>query len=144
MTCVGTPSMSMKAWSNIVWDRAWKIEDANWRATNVIFKDNNLWKMTIGKTRYLAWRYLSDMDYRLVRMCEAMSKSVCHASLLKHDDPRLKRLSMSNRTSIACDMYCVEDIFHVIMQCPAYQEDRTIILVEITRKCPNAKEIFRK
>ena len=77
-------------------------------------------------------------------MCEVMSKTVCHASLLKQDDPRLKRLSLSNRTCIACDMYSVEDIFHVIMQCPAYQEDRKILLDEITRKCPNDKETFEK
>ena len=72
---------------------AWRIENAYWMATNVILKDNDLLKMTIGNTRYLAWWHISDMDYKLVRMCEIMSKIVCHASLLKHNDPRLKKVT---------------------------------------------------
>ena len=105
--------MSKKAWSTLIWDRAWRLEDANWRASNVVQKDNDLLVNVMGDTKYLTWWLISDMDYRLINMCEIMSKILCHASLLKRDDFRLKGLSMSYRTCIMCEMYCIEDIGHM-------------------------------
>ena len=80
------PVTSKRAWSRLVWERAWKLHDANWSAANTVHKDNDLLIMTMGDTRYLTWWRISDMDYKLVKMCETMSKIVCHASLLKRDD----------------------------------------------------------
>ena len=138
------PIASKKAWSTLIWDRAWKLEDANWHSTNTILKENDLMCRIIGDTRYLTWWAISDLDYRLVRMCEDMSKIICHASLLKRDDYRLKGLTMSNRTCTNCYAYCVEDIFHVIAQCPYYCNERVLMYDEIFRKCPNVKAIFEK
>ena len=70
----------------------------NMGASNIIKRDNNLLLSTIGDTRYLAWWKISDLDYRLTGMCETMSRIVCHTSLLKKDDYRLKGLPMNNRT----------------------------------------------
>ena len=74
-------------------------------------------------------------------MCENMSKIVCHASQLKKDDYRLKGMSMSNKTCIQCDMFCVEDIVHVIFQCPFYNPERCRMYDEIYKICPNAKRL---
>ena len=49
---------------------------------------------------------------------------------------------MSNRTCSNCDLYCVEDINHIVVQCPFYQADRELMYDEIFRKCPNVKEIL--
>ena len=143
--CTGkSPIISKRAWSKLIWDRAWKLEDANWRAANIIHKDNDLLVRTIGETRYLTWWTISDLDYRLVRMCEDLSKLICHASLLKRDDYRLKGLTMSNKTCTNCDQYCVEDIVHIIMQCPYYQRDRDEMYDEMYNKCPNAMNVLDK
>ena len=133
-----------RAWSKLVWERAWKLEDANLRASNMIFKDNDILALTVGDTRYTTWWQISDMDFRFMKMCETMSKLVCHASLLKRDDCRLKGLPMSNRTCINCYMYCIEDITHILMQCPYYQEDRNEMFREIAMRCPNAESFFEQ
>ena len=141
MTFNIVPVSPKKRWSNLVWQRAWKLEDSNWRAANIILKENDLLSLTIGDTRYLTWWYLSDLDHRLIGMCENMSKIVCHASLLKKDDYRLKGMSMSNKTCIQCDMFCVEDTLHVIFQCLFYNPERCKMFDEIYEICPNAKRL---
>ena len=138
------PVTSKRAWSRLVWERAWKLDDANWRAANTIYKDNDLLISTMGDTRYLNWWRISDMDYRLVKMCETMSKIICHASLLKRDDYRLKGAPMSSRTCISCSMYCIESISHIVNQCPFYQIQRAEMYDEIFKNCPSAKDIFQE
>ena len=137
-----TPAVSKRSWSKLVWERAWALEDANWKAANTILKENDLLTRTVGDSRYLTWWKIGDIDYRLVRMCESMSKIICHASLLKTDDYRLKGLPMSHRTCGKCDSYCIEDIFHISMQCPGYHEERLTMYNEIYKKCRKAKEVF--
>ena len=63
-------------------------------------------------------------------MCEDMSKITCHASLLKRDDCGLKGLTISNWTCTNCDAYCIEDIFHIIAQCPYYCKERVLMYDE--------------
>ena len=75
-----TPLVSKRAWSKIIWERVWTLEDADWKASNVIFRENNLLALTVGKTRYMTWWRISDLDYSLIKMCETMAKIVCHAS----------------------------------------------------------------
>ena len=135
---------SKKVWSQLIGERAWKLEDTNWHASDTVFRENDLLKSTIGDTRYLSWWAISDLDYRLVHMCETMSRIICHASLLKRDDYRLKGLPMSNRTCTNCDMYHVEDILHIITQCLYYHNDHVLMYEEIYSKCPNVKRAFEE
>ena len=53
-----------------------------------------------------------------------MAKIVCHSSRLKCDDVRLKGMTASHRTCLNCDMYAIEDIRHIIMQCPSVDKIR--------------------
>ena len=92
------PIVSKYAWSQLIWERAWKLDDANWHASNTVLRENDLLKKTIGNSRYLSWWAISDYDYRLIHMCETMSRILCHTSLLKRDDYRLKGSQMSSRT----------------------------------------------
>ena len=39
-------------------------------------------------------------------------------------------------------MYRVEDIMHIITQCPYYHNDHVNMYREIYEKCPNVKRIF--
>ena len=81
---------------------------------------------------------------RMVKMCETMSRIICHASLLKKDDFRLKGSTMSHKTCIMCDRYCIGDIIHIISQCPYYHKERTEMNNEIYKKCPKAKDVFER
>ena len=69
---------------------------------------------------------------------------MCHASVLKGDDYRLKGLPMSNRKCAMCDMFRVEDIFHLTIQCPHHQHKMENMYEEIYRMCPNAKLTFKQ
>ena len=53
-------------------------------------------------------------------MCETMSALVCDTSLLKATDYRLKKKSYSHKICTRCELGCVEDIKHLVMQCPAF------------------------
>ena len=139
-----SPIVSKTAWSKIIWERAWRLDDADWSASNFLFKDNDLLALTVGKTRYLSWWYISDMDYRYIKMCETMAKIICHTSRLKRDDFRLKGSPMSTRTCTMCNMYCIEDILHLLTQCPFYHEDRDNMYKEIFKECPNAAKSFEE
>ena len=130
------PVASKGSWSRLIWERA------NWRASNLILNDNDLLCSIIKDTHYLSWWRISDLDYRLTNMCETMSKIICHASMLKRDDYRLKGLQMSDRTCIHCDLYRIEDIIHIITQCPHYQAEFNDLVKEIHRKWPKAMQIF--
>ena len=61
----------------------------------------------------------------------------------KKDNFRLKGLPMSNRTCIMCDMYCIEDIVHIINQCPYYfterNHHRNDMYNRIYGECPRMK-----
>ena len=138
------PLVSKKAWSDLIWARAWKLDDASWLASNSILNENDLLTRTIGETRYLTWWVISDYDYRLMQVCEDMSKIVSHASQLKRDDYRLKGLTMSARTCTNCDHFCIEDITHIVLQCPYFNEDRTMMYDGIFSNCPNAEKVFKE
>ena len=56
--------------------------------------------------------------------CETMARLVCHASLLKTDDLRLKNQSRINRVCSHCDLAALEDARHLVLQCPILQQKR--------------------
>ena len=41
-------------------------------------------------------------------------------------------------------MYCIEDIVHILTQCPYYQEDRDLMYKEIFDVCPNVRDVLEK
>ena len=59
----GDRIVNKRAWSNLIWERAWQLEDANLRASNLILKDNDLLVSIVRDTKYLSWWRISDIDY---------------------------------------------------------------------------------
>ena len=43
--------LSKKGWSNLVWGRAWRLEDMKWNVANLVLKECDLLNKTIGRTR---------------------------------------------------------------------------------------------
>ena len=98
-----------------------------WRLQFNVCRSLDIIGLTSQDYRYLTWWYLSDKYPCAMRSCEIVARLVCHASLLKADDVRLKRLNKSDRVCILCDMYEDDNVKHLIMKCP----ERTTMFREI-------------
>ena len=122
---------SKQVWKCKVWDRAWNLEDVYWRLQFNVCRSLDIISLSSPDCRYLTWWYLSDKYPQVIRSCEVMARLVCHASLLKTDDVRLKRLNRSDRVCSLCDMYEDDNVKHLVMQCPILQTDRTAMFREI-------------
>ena len=128
-------------WRKIVWNRGWSLEDTHWSLEARLYKDLDLIARVCPSTRYLTWWSLSNKFPEMINVCENLAKLICHSSLLKCDDVRLKSLPPSNRTCTLCDMYAIEDTYHVIMQCPGTQPLRNEMFAELEYD-PKIKEIL--
>ena len=53
--------MGKKAWSKLVWEKAWILEDVYWDSRMLIHKDNDLSYATLCHTRYMSWWRLADL-----------------------------------------------------------------------------------
>ena len=134
MTCGNKSVMTKHSWSKLIWSKAWQLDDLYWKSTVFLNKNNDILYKVISTTKYLPWWELSDKFPSNINMCEKMARLVCHASKLKSDDVRLKSLTPSHRICDNCDMYSVEDLYYVIMQCPnneAYMRDMLNSIVDI-------------
>ena len=120
-----------KVWSRMVWDKAWILDDAYWKSTGILHEQNDMLLKTVGKPQYLTWWHLADNIPHLQGMCESMARLVCHASLLKGDDPRYKREGANSRMCHGCDLGITETIHHLVMQYPVNEEEKNAMFNEI-------------
>ena len=112
------PCPSKGIWSTMIWKKIWQLDDLYWESTKVLYRANELLYKTVSISRYLPWWEIADQCPEFMRICENMAKIVCHSSRLKCDDVRLKGMTASYRTRVNCEMYALEDIRHIVMQCP--------------------------
>ena len=128
-------------WRKIVWIRGWSLEDTHWSLEARLYKDLDLIVRDCPSPRYLTWWSLSNKFPEMINVCENLVKLICHASLLKCDDVRLKSLPPRSRTCSLCDSYAIEDPYHVIMQCPGTQPLRNEMFAELESD-PKINEIL--
>ena len=128
-------------WKKMVWDRGWSLEDTHWCLEARLHRELDLLIRIYPKPRYLTWWSLSNKYPGTIRMCEVMAKFLSHASLLKCEDVWLKHLPRGNRIYSLCDLYVIEDIFHITMQCPGTQQLRTAMFDEF-EQYPDVREIL--
>ena len=55
------PIIGKKAWSKLVWEKAWTLEDVFWDSSKLIHTDNDLLYKYVGHTRYMSWWRLADL-----------------------------------------------------------------------------------
>ena len=79
-------------WRETIWKRAWELEDVFWCLKSRCHKRLIVLVNVCNSTRYVIWWQLVDKYFWLMRDCEIMIKILCHSSLLKTDDVRLKSL----------------------------------------------------
>ena len=133
-----------KKWSDLVWERAWKLDDAFWKSINPLNPECDLVSKVLGCSRYMFWWSHSDDHPEDMKMCETMARIICRTSLLKSDDTRLIGGFSSNRTCTKCDLYILEDIRHLVMQCPAVNEIRLRMYRKINEVYSDFEEVCRE
>ena len=136
------PVMSKAKWSEYVWRKAWELDDLYWESTAILNNRNDLLYKTIALPRYISWWRVSDSRPELMKMCENLSRMICHTSRLKCDDYRLKDLPMSHKTCIECSYYVKEDLKHLVMQCPRHQDIRTGMFEDLYSFCGELRTLF--
>ena len=116
---------SKNTWTKIIWERAWCIEDTYWSTLRIMHSQSTFMFKVAPKTKYLSWWELADKYPNMINMCELMARLICNSRRLKADDLRLKSSNHSLKVCTACDLYIIEDLRHVIMQCPSTEHLRT-------------------
>ena len=94
-------------------------------------------KLTVEQSTYAIWWSISNEDQRFMKKCEIMIKLLCHASLLKGDNSRLRNAPFGSRCCISCDNASYESTNHMIMQCPFNEGKQAIMLHEIGAVYPD-------
>ena len=92
---------------------------------------------SLDHTSYLMWQSMAYGDQRYLRKCEEMVKRLCHASLLKGNDSRLRRAPFCSRCHILCDDAAYESTNYTVMQCPFNEGKREIMFKEIDAIYPD-------
>ena len=116
--------ISKTGWKKIVWDKAWSIEDKEWRDVTLVHGKMDLIRRVTIRAEYSVWWVLADKCQHYMRRCELMVKLLCHASRLKADDSKLLRASLLVRSCPLCDHIAYETALHMVMQCPHQNELR--------------------
>ena len=118
-------------WRAKLWKRAWELEDVYWCVKSRCHRSLELLVEICTTTRYVIWWQIADKSPHLMRECETMVKLLCHASLLKIDDVRLKSLTIANKLCTICDLGSVDDARHMVMECPGLQPRRNTMFAMI-------------
>ena len=105
-------------WKKTVWDRGWSLEDTHWSLEARLYKELDILVRVCSGPRFLTWWYISNKFPEMINTCENLAKMISHASLLKCDDVRLKSLPRCNRIRSLCELFCIEDPYHIVLQCP--------------------------
>ena len=79
----GTKLFSKKQWSNMVWARAWSIENRDWKIRTTFFNVTKHLNVIQEGVQTLIWWQMGDMAYDLMKCFETMVKLVTRASRLK-------------------------------------------------------------
>ena len=118
-------------WRDKLWKRAWQLEDVYWCIKARCHKSLELLSEVCIDTRYVVWWQIADKFPHLMRDCEALVKILCHASLLRVDDVRLKSLPMAAKFCTMCEYGSIDNARHMVMQCHALQILRNDMFNEI-------------
>ena len=111
-------------WRKLVLARAWSLEDTFWKVECNLYRNLDMISAINPSPRYLTWWALSDKYPACIYFCETLARKVCHGSLLRMDDIRLKGSSAFARACPLCDLSAPDDAKHLILQCPSSENSR--------------------
>ena len=126
-----------KEWSNLVWEKAWRVEKMDRSFSREFFETGALINEIMCDSNYLIWWEIGDCCPELMLYCEVLAKIVCRTSRLKSDDYTFKDQLISIRSCELCNQFIAEDVKHVVLEC-----DRTEHLrVEMFEKIQSTTSI---
>ena len=135
---------SKSTWKKMVWSKGWRLEDIYWSIERQLRQSLDLLSNVNVGVRYITWWKIADKFPELKKKCEIMSKILCHSSILKSDDLRLKSLTRMHRLFNFCDVHAVEDARHFILHCTFFQSDRDKMLNEISNIHESVERAMRE
>ena len=114
----GANYLKKKQWKEMVWSRAWAIENRDWAIRTFMFNSTKLLNATMGSVKQIVWWQLGDMCPEIMQECETMAKIVCRASMLKSDRYHFKIDHAIRPYCDLCQEHAIEDAKHIVMHCP--------------------------
>ena len=126
----GTKFYDKKQWKDMIWSRAWNIENNDWRIRAILFKNTKLLSATMSTVKQMIWWYVGDLHPNLMHSCETMAKLVCKASQLKCDNYRFKIDHAIRPYCDLCNTHALENAVHVVMHCQALAEERNRMYIQ--------------
>ena len=141
---------SKDVWSKKVWKAMWDMEDEEYQLLKIQLNHEKLLFQIIGKHFYLTWWLFTDLKPNHMKQGEIMANLVCDTSLLKANDYRMKRLPIGARFCEMCYLGIEENVWHLVMQCPFYEDSRVAMyqeidsleLVELETVLNNPRELY--
>ena len=118
-------------WKSIVWKKGWFLEDLHWKIEKQMHRSLDHLGGVSPVNRYLTWWMISDKYSKLTRDCEILVKIISHASILKSDDFKYKRLPGTDQMCSLCDGFLIEDARHLILECTHFNLERESAFREI-------------
>ena len=112
-----TRLFSKRQWSNIVWTRAWLLENGDWRIRANLFKVTNHISAIQDNLQTLIWWQIGDMSHDIMEYIETMVKLVTRASKLKSDSYQYKNDPINRPLCDLCQTHAIEDVKHILFHC---------------------------
>ena len=128
----GTRVYSKSQWRDIVWSRAWDMENQDWYIRTNLFMTREFISATVDNVKPLIWWQLSDISPDIILHCETMSKLVCKASKLKSDDFRYRNEAVNRPYCELCPDLVIENVEHLLIHCLYLRNERDAMFNEIS------------
>ena len=127
----GNRVYSKSQWRDIVWSRAWELENQDWYIRTNLFNSTEFISATVDNVKTLIWWQLGDVAPDMMLHCETMAQLVCKASKLKCDDYRYRNDVVNRPYSDLCHEHALENEEHLLIHCPSLRNERDIMFNEI-------------
>ena len=134
-----------KEWNKIVWEKVWGMEDEEIQIVRGQLRKEKLLLQVLDKPYYLNWWIMSDISRLIIEHYEIMARLVCDTNLLKSCNLRYEGTSIASRFCYACDLGIEENTNHIVMQCPASENDKQAMFNELNKlDNPEVNDILSK
>ena len=128
-----TRMYSKRQWSNMVWSRAWFLENRDWKIRASLFKVSKHINAIQENVQMLIWWQIGDMSHDKMRCVETMVKLVTRSSKLKSDNYLFKNDPINRPYCDLCQTHSLEDVKHIILHCPGLTVQRNEMFKELNK-----------
>ena len=129
----GVRFYSKSQWKEVVWKRAWDIDNQDWEIRSSLFRNTKTLSTVSDNGRLLIWWQLADLTPEIMKQCEVMAKVVCKASNLKSDCYQFRNDTIRKTYCEMCNDFSNEDARHILLHCPALNELRHELFNDIAQ-----------